>query len=66
MNTVFYSTIISLLNRCPENSKVKHKMVYASSKDYLKKTLKVVPELQATDEDELTLANLTEKYVSVK
>ena len=41
-------------------------MVYASSKDYLKKTLKVVPELQATDEDELTLANLTEKYVSVK
>lgn len=36
-------------------------MVYTSSKDYLKKALQVVPELQATDAEELSIENAIEK-----
>lgn len=45
----------------PENSTLKPRMVYTSSKDYLKKALQVVPELQATDADELSIENAIEK-----
>lgn len=45
----------------PENAMVKQKMVYTSSKDYLKKALQLTYEVQATDADEISLENVTEK-----
>ncbi|XP_067941773.1 actophorin-like [Watersipora subatra] len=45
----------------PEGAKIKQKMIYTSSKDYLKKQLQLVIELQATDMEELGVANLIER-----
>jgi len=45
----------------PEGAKMKPKMVYTSSKDYLKKALQIEVEAQCTDADELSLENITEK-----
>lgn len=41
--------------RCPDKAKIKHKMVYTSSKDSLRKKLVgVATEIQATDEAEIS------------
>lgn len=45
----------------PENAKTKPKMIYTSSKDYLKKALQLVIEVQATDADEISLETATER-----
>jgi cofilin len=47
---------------CPDTAKIKDKMLYASSKDTLKrKLLGIAHEIQATDLDELTQEALLEK-----
>lgn len=45
----------------PEGVKIKPKMIYTSSKDYLKKALQIVIDIQATDADELSIENCIEK-----
>jgi cofilin len=45
---------LSSLVRCPDTAKIKSKMVYASSKDALRKKLVgVALEIQATDPEEI-------------
>src|SRR5262249_39534435 len=47
--------------RSPDAAKVKQKMVYASSKDALKKKLNVTTEIQATDLDEVAYETVFDK-----
>jgi len=49
--------------RNPENAIVKQKMVYTSSKDYIKKALEIAIELQANDSDDISEDNIVEKWV---
>ncbi|KAH8593726.1 cofilin [Bisporella sp. PMI_857] len=45
----------------PDDAGIKPKMVYASSKDALKRTLNVADELQANDEDDIEEAEVLKK-----
>ena len=48
--------------RCPDTAVIKQKMLYASSKDYLrKKFVGVSAELQGTDIDEVTWEVILDK-----
>lgn len=52
---------------CPDNASVKHKMLYASSKDAVKSTCTgVAAEIQATDFDEVSAATILDKVKSKK
>jgi len=49
---------------CPESAKIRHKMVYASSKDALKKKLVgIANEIQATDQSDLNEKDITAKIM---
>lgn len=53
---------MTLTIRCPDTAKIKSKMVYAASKDALRKRLVgVAVEIQATDSDELEHASILSK-----
>ena len=53
--------------RSPEGAKIKQKMVYTSSKDYLKRALVGVgKEMQATDHSELAWTNVMEKLLATE
>jgi len=45
----------------PEGAKTKQKMVYTSSKGYLKKALQIEVEAQCTDAEDLSIDNITER-----
>lgn len=48
--------IVTVLQRCPDTSRVRSKMIYASSKDRFKRELDGIQvELQATDPTEMGL-----------
>ena len=50
--------------RCPDSAKVRTKMLYASSKDALKKKLVGINhEVQATEHSELNQKDVTEKIL---
>ena len=50
-----------LFSRSPEGAKIKQKMVYTSSKDYLKRALVgIAKEIQANDRDDLLWSNVLE------
>ena len=49
---------------CPENAKIKHKMVYSSSKDTLKSKLIGILDVQANDAADLALDNIVSKAQS--
>jgi len=49
---------------CPENAKIKHKMVYSSSKDTLKSKLIGILDVQANDASDLHLDNIVGKCQS--
>jgi len=49
---------------CPENAKIKHKMVYSSSKDTLKSKLIGILDVQANDASDLALDNIVSKAQS--
>lgn len=52
---------------CPDNASVKHKMLYASSKDAVKSTCTgVAAEIQATDFDEVSKEAILDKVKSKK
>jgi len=49
---------------CPDSAKIREKMIYASSKDALKKKLVGINhEIQATDQSELNQKDVTEKIL---
>jgi len=51
--------------RSPETAKIKQKMLYASSKDALRKKLVgIAHEIQATDPSEITFETVLEKVKS--
>ena len=51
-----------MVNRSPDNAKIKHKMVYASSKDAIRKKLDgIYTEVQATDVAELSYESVFDK-----
>jgi len=53
-----------LHNRCPETANVRRKMLYAASKDALKKKLVgMTHEIQATEYADLALKDVTEKVM---
>jgi len=49
---------------CPENAKIKKKMVYSSSKDTLKSKLIGILDVQANDASDLELENIVAKCMS--
>jgi len=49
---------------CPENAKIKNKMVYSSSKDTLKSKLIGILDVQANDASDLALDNIVSKCQS--
>jgi len=49
---------------CPENAKIKNKMVYSSSKDTLKQKLIGILDVQANDASDLALDNIVAKCQS--
>jgi len=49
---------------CPENAKIKNKMVYSSSKDTLKNKLIGILDVQANDASDLDLENIVAKCQS--
>lgn len=49
---------------CPENAKIKHKMVYSSSKDTLKSKLIGILDVQANDASDLALEHIVNKCTS--
>jgi len=49
---------------CPENAKIKHKMVYSSSKDTIKAKLIGILDVQANDAQDLSLENIVAKCQS--
>ena len=65
--TKSYSTLgtIKVIKRSPDNAKIKHKMVYASSKDAIRKKLDgIYTEVQATDLAELSYESVLDKVIS--
>ena len=63
--TVFNSKHVLLVSRCPDTASVKDKMLYASSKDAVKKALgSGITEVQATDLSELSFDYFWEKAQS--
>jgi len=57
-------TKIVFITFCPENARVKLKMVYSSSKDTLKSPLQAVIDVQANDASDLTLEHIVSKCQS--
>jgi len=55
---------IVFITFCPENARVKLKMVYSSSKDTLKSPLQNVIDVQANDASDLTLEHIVSKCQS--
>lgn len=55
---------IVFITFCPENAKIKPKMVYSSSKDTLKSKLIGILDVQANDASDLELAHIVSKCQS--
>lgn len=56
--------LVGVLVRCPETANIRRKMIYASSKDALKKKfVGITNDFQATESSELTVKEVTEKLL---